>query len=65
MVKKKKNTGKQRCGESISSIPGIDAKSRLSLLFILSLVPGDFSLGSPVFPSPQKPSLQIQTPGVH
>ena len=63
----KKNTkGSKGGGESYSSIiPGIDAKSRLSLLFILSLVPGDFSPGSPVFPSPQKPSLQIQMPGVH
>ena len=58
----KKNT---REAKSCSSIPGIDAKSRLSLLFILSLVPGDFSPGSPVFPSHQKPSLQIQMPGVH
>ena len=63
---KKKNTwGSKGGGESYSSIPGIDTKSRLSLLFILSLAPGDFSLGSPVFPSPQKPSLQIQMPGVH
>lgn len=63
---KKKNTkGGKGGGESYSSIPGIDAKSRLSLLFILSLAPGDFSLGSPVFPSPKKLSLQIQMPGVH
>ena len=62
----KKNTqGSKGGGESFSSTPGIDAKSRLSLLFILSLDPGDFSPGSPVFPSPQKPSLQIQMPGVH
>lgn len=59
----KKNTHRE--AKSCSSIPGIDTKSRLSLMFILSLVPGDFSPGSPVFPSPQKPSLQIQMPGVH
>lgn len=59
----KKNTHRE--AKSCGSIPGIDTKSRLSLLFILSLVPGDFSPGSPVFPSPQKPSLQIQMPGVH
>ena len=57
--------GSKGGGESYSSIPGIDAKSRLSLLFILSLAPGDFSLGPPVVPSPQKPSLQIQMSGVH
>lgn len=57
--------GSKGGGESYSSIPGIDAKSRLSLLFILSLAPGDFPLGSPVVPSPQKPSLQIQMSGVH
>lgn len=63
---KKKNTqGSKGGGESCSSFPCIDAKSRLSLLFILSLAPGDFSLGSPVFPSPQKLSLQIQMSGVH
>ena len=61
MVKKKTHTGKQRWCESFSSIPGIDAKSRLSLLFILSLALGDFSLGSPVFPSPQKPSPNSNT----
>lgn len=62
----KKNTkGSKGGGESYSSIPGIDTKRRLSLLFILSLAPGDFSPGSPVFPSPQKPSLQIQMPGFH
>ena len=63
--KKKKTWESKGGGESYSSIPGVDAKSRLSLLFILSLVPGDFSPGSPVFPSPQKPSLQIQMSGVH
>ena len=51
---KKKNTwGSKGGGESYSSIPGIDTKSRLSLLLILSLAPGDFSPGSPVFPSPK------------
>ena len=59
----KKKTHRE--AKSCSSIPGIDGKSRLSLLFILSIVPGDFSPGSPVFPSSQKPSLQIQMPGVH
>ena len=59
----KKNLDKKRwqwkqCGESYSLIPGIDAKSRLNLLFILSLAPGDF------LPCHKKPSLQIQMPGV-
>ena len=58
MVKKKNTYGSKGGGESYSSIPGVDAKSRLSLLFTLSLAPGDF-------PSPQNPSLQIQMPGVH
>ena len=68
---KKKHIGKQRWWWELqlySSIPGIDAKIRLRLLFILSLTPGDFSLGSPVFPSPQKPSLHLNSNarlGVH
>ena len=65
MVKKKNTQRSKGGGESFSSTPGLDTKSRLSFLFILSLTTGDFSPGTPVFPSSQKPSLQIQMPGVH
>ena len=39
------------------SNPGVDAICGLSLLLVLSLAPRGFSLGTPVFPSPQKPIL--------
>ena len=38
--------------------PGVDAICGLSLLLVLSLAPRGFSLGTPVFPSPQKPTLR-------
>ena len=38
------------------STPGIHAICGLSLLLVLSLAPKGFSLGSPVFPSPYKPT---------
>ena len=39
------------------STPGVDAICGLSLLLVLSLAPRGFSPGSPVFPSPQKPTF--------
>ena len=44
-----------QCGPS--SNPGIDAICGLSLLLVLSLAPRGFSPGTPVFPSPQKPTF--------
>ena len=44
-----------QCGPG--STTGVDAICRLSLLLVLSLAPRGFSPGSPVFPSPQKPTL--------
>ena len=38
------------------SIPGIHVICGLSLLLVLSLAPRGFSLGTPVFPSPYKPT---------
>ena len=40
-----------QCGPGSS--PGIDAICGLSLLLVLSFAPRGFSLGTPVFPSPQ------------
>ena len=37
-----------------SSNPGVDAICGLSLLLVLSFAARDFSLATPVFPSPQK-----------
>ena len=39
------------------SNPGVDSICGLSLLLVLSLAPRGFSLGTPVFPSPQKPTF--------
>ena len=44
-----------QCGPC--SNPGVDAICGLSLLLALSLAPRGFSPGTPVFPSPQKPTL--------
>ena len=44
-----------QCGPG--SNPGVDAICGLSLLLVLSLAPRGFSPGTPVFPSPQKPTL--------
>ena len=44
-----------QCGPG--STPGVDAICGLSLLLVLSLAPRGFSPGTPVFPSPQKPTL--------
>ena len=42
---------------SPGSNPGVDAICRLSLLLVLSFAPRSFSPGTPVFPSPQKPTF--------
>ena len=39
------------------SNPGVNAIWGLSLLLVLSLAPRGFSPGTPLFPSPQKPTL--------
>ena len=44
-----------QCG--LGSNPGVDAICGLSLLLVLSLAPRGFSPGTPVFPSPQKPTF--------
>ena len=49
----------QQCGPGSNS--GVDAKSGLSLLLVLSYAPRGFSPGTPVFPSPQKPSFPNST----
>ena len=42
---------------SPGSNPGVDAICGLILLLVLSLAPKGFSPGTPVFPSPQKPTF--------
>ena len=44
-----------QCGPG--SNPSVDAICGLSLLLVLSFAPTGFSPGSPVFPSPQKPTF--------
>ena len=44
-----------QCGSG--STPGVDAICGSSLLLVLSLVQRGFSPGTPVFPSPQKPTF--------
>ena len=44
-----------QCGPG--SIPGLGVKCGLSLLLVLILAPRGFSLGTPVFPCPQKPTF--------
>ena len=44
-----------QCGPG--SNPGVDALCGLSLLLVLSFAPRGFSPGTPVFPSPQKPTF--------
>ena len=44
-----------QCGPG--SIPGLDVICGLSLLLVLFPAPRGFSPGTPVFPSPQKPTL--------
>ena len=43
------------CGPG--SNPGVDAICGLRLLLVIPVAPRDFSLGTRVFPSPQKPLL--------
>ena len=43
-----------QCGPGL--IPGLGVICGLSLLLVLSLAPRGFSLGTPVFPSPYKPT---------
>ena len=45
----------------LGSNPDLDAICRLSLLLVLSLAPRGFSLGTLVFPSPQKPTRSLTT----
>jgi len=45
-----------QCGPG--SNPSIDAICGLNLLLVLSFAPRGFSLGTLVFPSPQKPTFQ-------
>ena len=44
-----------QCGPG--STPGVNAICGLSLLLVLSLAPRGFPPGTPVFPSPQKPTF--------
>ena len=44
-----------QCGPG--SNPGLDIICGLSLLLVLSSAPRGFSPGTPVFPSPQKPTF--------
>ena len=44
-----------QCGPG--SNPGVDTICGLSLLLVLSIAPRGFSQGTPVFPSPQKPTF--------
>ena len=44
-----------QCG--LGLIPGLSIISELSSLLVLVLAPRVFSLGTPVFPSPQKTSI--------
>ena len=44
-----------RCGSG--SIPALDAICGLSLLLVLCSAPTGFAPGTPVFPSPQKPTF--------
>ena len=45
----------RQCGPG--SNPGINVICGLSLLLVRFFAPGGFSLGTPVFPSPQKPTF--------
>ena len=45
----------RQCGSG--SIPGLDIICGLSLLLVVYSAPRGFSLGTPVFPYPQKPTL--------
>ena len=47
----------QCCPGSIYLVPGLGVICGLSLLLVLVLAPRGFSPGTPVFPSPQKPTF--------
>ena len=49
-----------QCGPG--SNPVVDTICGLSLLLVLSFAPRGFSPGTPVFPSPQKPTFPIPVP---
>ena len=49
--------GELRGGPGTGSNPGVDTICGLSLLLVLSLAPRGFSPGTPVFPSPEKPTF--------
>ena len=55
MWRSSKSTRLHQCGPG--SNPCVETISGLSLLLVISLAPRVFSLGTPVFPSPQKPTL--------
>ena len=44
-----------QCGPG--SNPGVNTRCGLRLLLVLSIAPRGFSQGTPVFPSPQKPTF--------
>ena len=50
-----KTLASHQCGPG--SIPGLDVIGGLSLLLVLYSAPRGFSPGTPVFPSPQKPTF--------
>ena len=49
--------GELKGGPGTGSNPGVDTICGLSLLLVLSLAPRGFSPGTPVFPSPEKPTF--------
>ena len=51
------NTSPNRRPNGRQPTYGVDAICGLSLLLVLSFAPRDFSPGTPVFPSPQKPTF--------
>ena len=46
-----------QCGQGL--IPGLGVICGLSLLLVLFVAPRYFSLGTPLFPSPHKPTFPI------
>ena len=49
--------GELKGGAGTGSNPGVDTICGLSLLLVLSRAPRGFSPGTPVFPSPEKPTF--------
>ena len=54
---KKQKRFSEKANFSVFARYGVDAICGLSLLLVLSLAPRGFSPGTPVFPSPQKPTF--------